>query len=100
MTFNYDKRSDISDNKLLNGLSNKELFELSTIGKKKQYNPGEILFKEGDPDQTLFLILQGSIKLTRELHGQETDIEIIREYDGLGDTAFTKDSLRTVSAIV
>ncbi len=100
MASNYDKKSDLSDNKLLKGLSNNELFELSTIGKKKQYNPGEILFKEGEPDQTLFLILQGSIKLTRELRGQETDIEIIREDDGLGDTAFTRDSLRTVSAIV
>ena len=100
MASNYDKKSDLSDNKLLKGLSNKDLFEFSNIGKKKQYNPGEILFKEGAPDQTLFLIFQGSIKLTRELHGQETDIEIIREDDGLGDTAFTKDSLRTVSAIV
>jgi hypothetical protein len=36
MTSNYDKKSGISDNKLLKGLSNKELFELSTIGKKKQ----------------------------------------------------------------
>jgi len=100
MTSNYDKKSDISDNKLLKGLSNKELFELSAIGKKKDYNPGEVLFKEGDQDQTLFLILQGSIKLMRVLHGQETDIEVIQEDDGLGETAFTKDSLRTVSAIV
>jgi hypothetical protein len=52
-TSNYDKKGDISNNKLLKGLSNKELFELSTIGKKKQYNPGEILFKEGKPDQTI-----------------------------------------------
>ncbi len=100
MTSNYDKKSDISDNKLLKGLSNEEFFELSAIGKKKQYNPGEILFREGEPDQTLFLILQGSIKLMRVLHGHETDIETIREDDGLGDTAFTRDSLRTVSAIV
>ena len=69
MTSNYDKESDISDNKLLKGLNKKDLFELSTIGKKNQYNHGEILFKEGEPDQALFLILQGSIKLTRELHG-------------------------------
>lgn len=100
MTSSYDRKGDISDNKLLKGLSNEELFELSTIGKKTQYKPGEILFKEGEPGQTLFLILQGSIKLTRVLHGRETDIEIIREDDGLGDTAFIKDSLRTVSAIV
>jgi HD-like signal output (HDOD) protein len=99
MTSNYDKKSDISDNKLLKGLSNKELFELSTVGKKKQYNPGEILFKEGESDQMLFLILQGSIKLTRELHGQETDIETLQENDGLGNTSFIKDSSRTVSAI-
>ena len=57
MTSNYDKKSDISDNKLLKGLSNKELFELSAIGKKKDYNPGEVLFKEGGQDQMLFLIL-------------------------------------------
>ncbi len=53
MTSNYDKESDLSDNKLLKGLSNEERLELSTIGKKKQYNPGEILFKEGGPDQTI-----------------------------------------------
>ena len=100
MASDYDKKSDIHDNKLLKGLSNKELFELSAIGKKKDYNPGEALFKEGEPDQTLFLILQGSIKLTRKLHGQEKDIEILQENDGLGDTSFIKDSSRTVSAIV
>ena len=100
MSFDNHMKSDISGNKLLNGLGSKELFELSAIGKKNHYNPGEILFKEGESDQTLFLILQGSIKLTRKLHGQETDIEILQENDGLGDTSFIKDSSRTVSAIV
>ncbi len=73
MASNSEKASDVSSNQLLNGLDDKELFELCVLGKTNYYNSKDILFKEGDPDQTLFLILKGSVKITRKLHGHEIE---------------------------
>ena len=95
-----DKKTNIASNKLLNGLSEKELFEVCSLGKNKYFKPGDTIFKEGDSDQSLFLILRGSIKLTQNLNGQENDIAIIKNNDGLGSAAYVKDSIRVASATV
>jgi len=100
MALNHDKKSGISSNKLLKGLNDNELLEVCNIGINKDFKPGETLFAQGDSDPALYLILQGSIKLTQIIQGQEKDIATFQAGDGLGDTAFTKDSKRIVSAVV
>ncbi len=100
MLVDYDIKSDISSNKLLQELSENEIFQLCTVGKTNRYNDGDLLFKQGDCDQTLYLVLQGSIKLTQNLHGEETVVDIIEKDDGLGDATFVEESFRTVTALV
>jgi HD-like signal output (HDOD) protein/CRP-like cAMP-binding protein len=100
MLATYDVKTDISNNKLLNELNENEIFQLCTVGKVGQYNFGDILFKQGDSDQTLYLILQGSIKLTQNSHANEKIIKIIEKDDGLGDAEYVEESLRTVTALV
>ncbi|MDR4506317.1 MAG: HDOD domain-containing protein [Candidatus Scalindua sp.] len=99
MISNNDEKSDISHNKLLKGLSDNEIFEVCALGKHRYYKPGDTLFKEGDSDQTVYLILQGEIKLMQTLNEKEKDIAVLQKDDGLGDTAFVKDSKRIVTAV-
>ena len=99
MISDNDGKSDISQNKLLQGLKENEILEVCALGKNKFYNPGDTLFKEGDSDQTVYLILHGAIKLIQNLNDKEKDIAVLQKDDGLGDTAFIKNSKRIVTAV-
>ncbi len=100
MISNSEEKSDISQNKLLQGLNDNEIFELCALGKHRYYNTGDTLFKEGDSDQTVYFILQGTVKLIQTLHEKVKEIAVLQKDDGLGDTAFMKDAKRIVTAVV
>lgn len=100
MTSLIEKKSDISTNQFLKDLTDTELFEVCNIGRIKHFNTGDIVIKEGAVDKSAFLILQGSVKVTRKLYGRERDIATIFKGDGLGDIDFTKSTARTASAVV
>ena len=100
MVSNSEKASDVSSNQLLKGLNDKELFEICVLGQTNYYNAGDALFKEGDIDQALFLILKGAVKITRKLHGHEIEITILYKDEGLGGITFIKGTKRTASATV
>lgn len=42
-------------------LSSKELGQISRLGSEKVYNRGEIIFREGDPGDRLYIVLEGSV---------------------------------------
>ena len=79
------------------GLSEKELIAIYKLGSIHKIGSGSFLVKESDPDQAIFLILAGSVKLINNLSGQE--IAILRRGDCIGEIAFIKQRRRIVSAI-
>ena len=55
----------------------KTLYDLSTI---KKLQPGDTLFKEGDIDRTLNVILNGKIKVEKIKKGKAEQIETLGEF--------------------
>ncbi|WP_298010113.1 MULTISPECIES: Crp/Fnr family transcriptional regulator [Anaerolinea] len=49
---------------LFHGFSSEILFKLAQISHLREIPPQEILFKEGDVDRTLYILLDGEVKLS------------------------------------
>jgi CRP-like cAMP-binding protein/thioredoxin reductase/Fe-S-cluster-containing hydrogenase component 2 len=80
-----------------------ELTELMTDGVGvKRYGGDEVLFKEGDPSDGLYLIRRGSVMITRHIAGREVVLSYLSAGNYVGEMALLSDSPRsaTVKAAV
>ena len=62
-------------------------------------NAGEILFHEGDPPTTAFLIEQGQVEVSALQHGQRVVLSHLGPGDLLGEMAVIDDAPRTATAM-
>jgi HD-like signal output (HDOD) protein len=83
----------------LENLSEKDLVALYNIGKIKKLAAGEYLFREGELDNTLFFIQDGSVRVVGTVSGIDTDIARLGKGECIGEIAFTKNTRRTASII-
>lgn len=74
----------------------KTLYSLSTI---KKLQAGDLLFKEGAIDQTVYVILSGKIKVERGDHTNRKQGETFCEGDCVGEIAFLTKTPWPTSAI-
>jgi Fe-S-cluster-containing hydrogenase component 2/CRP-like cAMP-binding protein len=80
-----------------------ELTELMTDGVEvKRYGGDEVLFKEGDPSDGLYLIRRGSVMITRHIAGREVVLSYLSAGNYVGEMALLSDNPRsaTVKAAV
>jgi len=84
-------------------LPNEELDELLASGVGvKRYGGGEVLFKEGDAPDGLYLIRRGSVTISRILGGREVVLSYLSAGNYVGEMALLSNSPRmaTVKAAV
>lgn len=96
-----DSQNDFKDNRLspFDGLTDKELGELYKLATIKQLGRGEYLIREGETDQTAFVILDGVIQVVKDIGGIEEEIATLGQGDWVGEIAFTQSIQRTASAV-
>jgi len=76
-------------------LPNAELDELVAEGVAvKRYGGGEVLFKEGDAPDGLYLIRRGSVTISRTLGGREIILSYLSAGNYVGEMALLSDSPR------
>ena len=61
------------------------------------YNPGEMLIRQGHSDQSLFIILTGTVNITEGAGG--TILAVLKAGDIFGEMAFLTDTRRTASVV-
>jgi putative nucleotidyltransferase with HDIG domain len=61
------------------------------------YKPGELLIRQGHSDQSLFIILTGSVSITEGAGG--TILAVLKAGDILGEMAFLTDTRRTANVV-
>ena len=59
------------------------------------YNPGELLIRQGSSDQSLFIILTGTVAVAESAGGMV--LAVLRAGDILGEMAFLTDTRRTAN---
>jgi EAL domain-containing protein (putative c-di-GMP-specific phosphodiesterase class I) len=66
---------------------------------RRTLEPGEALFKEGDPPTSAFLIERGRVRISAERDGEHLILADLGNGDLVGEMAVIDDSPRTASAV-
>jgi CRP/FNR family transcriptional regulator len=75
-----------------------ELSELAQLVTTRRYGKHQTIFREGDPGQTFYLILSGSVAIVRiAADGRETILSILKERDFFGEMSIFDTSVRAAS---
>ena len=85
---------------LFAGLPRRLLGRLGTRFLEKAYDAGEIVFHEGDPGRALFVVVEGTVEITRAMPQGERVINTLGPGDAFGELALVDDSPRSGSAQV
>jgi len=70
---------------LLTGVPAEQLQAMLDAGHPVRYLAGDVIFREGDPADGLYLILAGSARVTAVGEGGETFLAIVRANEVLGE---------------
>ena len=83
---------------LFESLSVGELAAIASVVEEIDYPVGEIIIKEGDAGDTLFLMIEGEVSVIKDF-GEINEVEIDRMTDGeyFGEMALFEDTVRSVS---
>ena len=81
------------------GLSEKEMIELSGRAKIDKLQTGETLMKKDDPDQMVFVILDGKMRLVQGPKAHQKTIAVFSKGELIEAMAITRDPLRMTSVI-
>jgi CRP-like cAMP-binding protein len=85
---------------MFQGLNQAHIQSIVDIGVAKQFANGRVIFKKGDQQEELYLIVKGKVRITREypLGGYETLAEL-EEGQAFGEMAvFGDDVVRSATA--
>lgn len=86
---------------LFRGLSESALSELLPLTTIVEYSPGQLIFREGDTGDAMFLILSGEIRISKNIHGVgEEALAFLKEGSYFGEMALVgEETPRSASAI-
>jgi CRP/FNR family cyclic AMP-dependent transcriptional regulator len=70
----------------------------SSIG--REFAPGEVLFREGEPGDVMFVVQSGAVKIAKDVGGQEKVLAILGAGEFLGEMAILNGKPRTATATV
>jgi CRP/FNR family transcriptional regulator len=75
-----------------------QLEEVASTCAIRSYHKHELIVKEGDTGDTFYIILTGSVAVTRVASdGRETILSILKEHDFFGEMSLFDSSLRSAS---
>jgi CRP-like cAMP-binding protein len=96
-----DLQKMLSSVSLFNGLTAQGLERVAAVGNEKRQARGVYIFKEGEPGNTLYVILEGKIRISRTVPGMgEEALAILGPGEAFGEMALIDQFPRSADAIV
>ncbi|UCH63070.1 MAG: cyclic nucleotide-binding domain-containing protein [Fidelibacterota bacterium] len=90
----------ISHVPIFKGLSRKEIREIENIIHRREYQPGEAIFHQGDPGLGMYIIVLGQVQI---VNNQDPDNPIIyselSDGDFFGDMSLVDEANRSATAL-
>jgi len=85
---------------IFNELSRSELRQIREMMHLRQYNPDEVVVREGEIGTGMYVILKGTIRVVLH-HGQEDEVEIVRLESGdfFGEFSLLDESPRSATCV-
>ncbi len=91
----------VSKIRLFEGIERAGLREIATIASEESHRLGHIVFKEGDAGNALYLILDGKVRISREVAGLgEEALAVLTAGDAFGEMALIDEFPRSADARV
>ncbi len=86
---------------LFKNLSEQALVEIIPLTSVVEYTPGQVVFQEGEMGDALFLILEGEVRISKNIHGVgEEALAFLKKGSYFGEMALVGDAQpRSASAI-
>jgi hypothetical protein len=86
---------------IFENLSVTELAAIASVTEEAVYPPGEIVIREGEQGDTMYLVLKGDVSVLKsregEQEGHEMELDHIRTGDYFGEMALFEDTLRSAT---
>jgi hypothetical protein len=80
-------------------LSSLEINFLTSLSREKKLAPGEVLFREGDPGDAMYVVLEGRIRISKMIPGAgEEALSILERGDYFGEMALIDHQPRSALA--
>ena len=83
---------------MFGALSETELKDLAKVAVPRSYPAGQVIFREGDPGDTCFVIQDGAVKITREHGGRTIALAELRAGDIFGELSMFGGETRSATA--
>lgn len=84
---------------LLARLPDADLAALAARGKERRYQPGAVIFHEGEPGDSLHVVMEGRVRISvLSPEGSEATLSFIERGDCFGDLAIFDGGPRTATA--
>jgi CRP-like cAMP-binding protein len=88
-----------TDHWLLEGLEPAQRSALLALGHDIGYSAGEVIFREGDPSDGLYLITVGTVRLATSAGGGDTMLALISANDVVGEMGIMDGAPRSATAV-
>lgn len=85
--------------KLFDGLTEREILEVTALGHVNGFHDGEHIFWQGDPGIAMYAVLSGAVRIARDVDGTLHEIDISEAGDVIGEAALVSHRPRSASAI-
>ena len=85
---------------IFEGLSASELAAVASVTEEVEYPAGEVVIREGEPGETMYLILKGGVSVIKgegKEDGQEIELARIGAGDYFGEMALFEDAVRSAT---
>jgi CRP/FNR family transcriptional regulator, cyclic AMP receptor protein len=90
-------RLPIKNSELGNYLSDGDCQVLATVMGARELEDGEVLVKEGDQDNTLFILTKGRVTVSNTVKGKEVVVNTMKAGDCAGIRSFVERTPRLVT---
>jgi CRP/FNR family transcriptional regulator, cyclic AMP receptor protein len=96
MLTTIEKVMSLQNVDIFSEVSTEQLSHLALIAQEVTYATGDVLYRELDPPQAMYLVLDGRVRL----HRGELDVTVAQENDVFGTWALFDDESMVVTATV
>lgn len=72
---------------LLANFNANELTLLSSFGDSRSYQPGDVVIRQGDENDHLYLVLKGKLEVLQEVDGSDRVVAVLEAGDSLGEVS-------------
>jgi CRP/FNR family cyclic AMP-dependent transcriptional regulator len=84
---------------LFHGIDDDELTRIAATMARRRFRKGEVIFHEGDPGDSLHVVVEGRVKITREsTEGDEAIVVVLIPGDAFGELVLLDGAPRSATA--